>query len=160
MKLIDIIKENLYHHNHNVNHFDHSDLTFNAVQVDEDHVDYYITIADSGRRIGKYTLWNCADTVFIWDSLNAPNKTYIYKLMGIIPAIILDYMANEYYPEDSYPDEFNIDLDTAIKSKRFNEWDYYYYTNNALLGNYRVSKNSVLFRINPPKKPKIPQGDD
>lgn len=160
MKLINIINEGLYRHNHNVDHFDHSDLSFTAVQKDEDHVDYYITIAANGRRIGKFTLWNCADTVFIWEELNAPNKTYIYKLMGIIPAIILDYMDNSHYPEGSYPDDFKINLDTGIKSKRFNEWDYYYYTNNALSGDYRVTRRADEFKIIPPKKPKAPQGND
>lgn len=150
MKILDIINENYIRHGHNVAHFDPSDLSFTAQQRDEDHVNYTV-LASDGKRIGVFTLWNCADTVFIWSELKAPDKAHIFKLMGVIPKIVLDYMDNSYYPEGSFPDDFKIDLESAITKKRFTDWDYYYYCVNVLGGNYRITRNSDTFRIMPLK---------
>ena len=153
MKFSDILNENYWHHNHNVSHFDPSDLSFTSVQKDSEHVDYFVTMPN-GKRIGVFNLWNCADTVFVWSELKAPDKAHIFKLMGIIPVIAKDYMDNRYYPEGTFPDEFNINLESPIQSKRFNELDYFYYTVNVLGADYRVSRKSDTFKIMPikPKK--------
>ena len=153
MKLIDILNKNYWGHNHNVSHFDPSDLSFTSVQKDAEHVDYFVSMAN-GKRIGVFNLWNGADTVYVWSELKAPDKAHILKLMGIIPVIVKDYMDKRYYPEGTFPDDFNINLDSPIKSKRFNELDYFYYTVNVLGPDYRVSRKSDTFKIMPIKPPK------
>lgn len=151
MKLIDILNEGYFRHGHNVDHFDSSDLSFSAHKKANGDIDYAI-VASNGKRIGVFTLWNMADTIVIWREMMVPDKAHMFKLMGIIPVIVKDYMSNHYYPEGSFPDDFKLDLDTAITKKRFNDYDYYYYCVNLLGGNYRVTRNSDTFRIVPIKK--------
>jgi hypothetical protein len=148
MKFYDILNEDYMRHGHSVDHFNPNDLTFVANKTDVDKVIYSIYLSNSMKKIGTYEFWSIGYLVFISNEFKAPNKSYIYKLMGILPDIIQDYVSNpDYVVENEKVSELKLDLETAIMQTRFNDWAYYYYMVNKLGGGYRITRNNTEFRV-------------